>query len=683
MATATILLALISAVVGITVLCANTLRNTNRALAILFLMNVLWLLGVHQIVQVARQGNPLEDKILFWSQINAAVAAFLPWSIWLLKESVLAFDGRWSAIVKRSIPWLIASACLAAICFSEAFARVDGRVRRGPLYVLFNATILAWWAFLLIDGVRQMQRQSGVRRMEMQFLVSTAAISCILTALLNTLGNLLNYRPLNRAGIAVVFISVLIMAWVLTYHKIYNARDVIASLAQRIIVVFAAVVTFVSLWNLFHPHLPLFLNVVFSVSLAVSFTLYLDRRSWEWLHAKGEAMLTEMRLEMIDLAGKETQPENLCEAFKKLLCRGFNCESADLHLTSPDIPEVGLLKTPSETPACRMLCDVGWATPESLERKRQTPAQRELSASLTRFGWGVVVTSPLGSNPPSLIVALGRKTDGWLFTYPEVQRVRACAELMDNILTHARLSAQAALQAKVEFLAMMSRALAHDLRNLITPVTSFLVHTDGRYPEGSDEAEVHTAARRSMHVMNDYVREAAFFSDQLALNIAPTDLRTLFDTVHEISAARALARGVTVVTRCEHDPIAADVVLLQRLLTNLVHNAIDASQTGQDVILTAARARPGWVRLEVSDQGCGISPSHLGRIFEAYFTTKEYGSDVRGFGLGLTICQTIAALHHGNLVVASDVEIGTRVSVDLPVTQPRARTAATPAPPIS
>ena len=113
----------------------------------------------------------------------------------------------------------------------------------------------------------------------------------------------------------------------------------------------------------------------------------------------------------------------------------------------------------------------------------------------------------------------------------------------------------------------------------------------------------------------------------------------------------------------------ADRALLQRLLSNLVVNATDASAAGSTVVLRIAELRPGWFRLQVCDHGSGISPENLGRIFDPYFTTKEFGNDTRGFGLGLTICQKIVQLHHGVIAVESEPGRGTTIHVDLPQAQ--------------
>ncbi|MSU60249.1 MAG: HAMP domain-containing histidine kinase [Pedosphaera sp.] len=298
---------------------------------------------------------------------------------------------------------------------------------------------------------------------------------------------------------------------------------------------------------------------------------------------------------------------------------------------------------------------------------------------LTQHSLGVLIAVPRGSPTPSLLVALGTKTNEWPFTYPEVERLQNIAELMDNILTHSRLSAQAALQAKMEHLAMMSRGLAHDLKNLITPVSSFLIHTDGRYEPGSSEEEVHAAARNSVRVMTDYVREALFFSERLAPKLEPIDLNSVLKAVRDVAATRAAARTIAIETNSEvREPVVADGVLLQRLLGNLVGNAISASAPGTAVEISARTLKSGWLRLQVADRGTGIAPEHLGRIFDPYFTTKEFGDEVRGFGLGFTICQKITNLHGGTIEVHSELGSGTRVTVDLPAIPPARGLLPTP-----
>jgi signal transduction histidine kinase len=105
------------------------------------------------------------------------------------------------------------------------------------------------------------------------------------------------------------------------------------------------------------------------------------------------------------------------------------------------------------------------------------------------------------------------------------------------------------------------------------------------------------------------------------------------------------------------------------MLANLVSNAIDASAPRQTVKLTASAGPGGWLHLQVTDEGCGIAPELIDRIFDPYFTTKVFGEDVRGFGLGLTVSQKIVHLHGGTIAVTSEPGRGTVLTVAMPTTQ--------------
>lgn len=406
----------------------------------------------------------------------------------------------------------------------------------------------------------------------------------------------------------------------------------------------------------------LFLGVL----IATAAGFWLDRKSREWFRMTGEDAQLRLRSATIELARTEPNPGHLVREFEERLRRESQASFVVLGFDEAVGHDFDRFDLAKDSPAHSLLCQLGWATPEGLQRRRSTEASRALQAILARHSLGLIIPVPRGSPHPSLLVVFGVRENAWPFTYPEVQKFQNVAELMDNILTRSRLTAQAALEAKTEHLAMLSRGLAHDLKNLLTPVSSFLVYSEGRFPADSVEAEVHGAAQRSIRIMSEYVREARFFADQLTPRFERVALRTLFDGVREVVQARAAARNISLAFLPADDASAVvDRVLIQRLLANLVANAIDASAHGQTVTLSG-EAADGHLRFQVKDQGCGIAPEHLGRIFEAYYTTKEFGDTVRGFGLGLTICQKIAALHDGEISVQSEPGKGSTFTVSLP-----------------
>jgi signal transduction histidine kinase len=114
-----------------------------------------------------------------------------------------------------------------------------------------------------------------------------------------------------------------------------------------------------------------------------------------------------------------------------------------------------------------------------------------------------------------------------------------------------------------------------------------------------------------------------------------------------------------------------DSVLIKRLVSNLLSNAVDASPCGSQIQVQLAplpktELSRDWYRLKIVDHGEGINQENLRRVFTPYFTTKNTGDGKRGFGLGLAIARKIVQLHGGNLSIASTEKKGTTVQVDLP-----------------
>ena len=110
--------------------------------------------------------------------------------------------------------------------------------------------------------------------------------------------------------------------------------------------------------------------------------------------------------------------------------------------------------------------------------------------------------------------------------------------------------------------------------------------------------------------------------------------------------------------------IRADDGQLRQALIALLMNALDATRAGGHVDLQTRRDGADAVMLTVADDGMGIPPENLDKIFSPFFTTKPVG---QGTGLGLAICHGIVTSHRGEIRVESKVGQGTRLSLVLPV----------------
>jgi signal transduction histidine kinase len=654
--------------IGIAVLWINPRRFTNQTFAVVSLLLVSELLCIYKAIDAAQQ---IDVDPVPWVRANAIVIGFFPWSLWLIKESIATNGRDRMKTLFRSLPWLALAISLAIVCLTDSFIPEHSRQgdeRRGPISIFRTFVLIVALMTLVFNTLKQVRKLGGIRGLEMRFLVVTGASTALLSVAFVRTGYFLQLPEFKGLAIATTFIGYAVMAWAMTIHRVFDARQILLSIGQRTVMIAALIFGILGLVRFFDSYISPAIIILISVVLCVFVIFRIDHAVRMWLGLGGEQILADARKSVMEIAGTIADGRILIDTFEELFRR--LCQTRFVALL-PEPTAARSLGTPG-LDSLRLGFDVvskkGWATPESLERQRHSDEIATLARALDQNALGLVITVPCGSVTPSLLVAFGTKDNEWPYTYPEVLRLQNIAELMDNILTHSRLTTQAALKAKFEDLTMVSRGLAHDLKNLITPVSSFLVHAESQLVPGSAEQEVHAAAKRSVRMMTDYIREALFFANRLEPKFENVVLNSVLESARDLASTHAARRSVIMrFSAARKFHLVADAVLLQRLIVNLLVNAIDASSHDGEVLLAIDKERDGWLCLQVADRGSGIAPEHLSRIFEPYFTTKEFGDDTRGFGLGLTICQKIVHLHRGTISVISDLGHGTTVTVNLPI----------------
>jgi signal transduction histidine kinase len=283
---------------------------------------------------------------------------------------------------------------------------------------------------------------------------------------------------------------------------------------------------------------------------------------------------------------------------------------------------------------------------------------------------------PFASEEESFgLLLVGRKTNEQ-FTANDISLLIALVKSMSLIVNQIRLKTQILQAQELDLLGKMSRGMAHDLNNLLTPIWTLLqLSAESGNVEPLDD-ELLPVALRNVKAMRAYIKEALFFSENLRPDLQLGRLDLVIRHAGEV-AKTSRKKEVEIINETPDEALVEmDEVLIQRLIANLIANAIDASPPGAKIRvqlerLTGTEAGREWMRVRVIDQGEGIPKENLGRILTPYFTTKNRGDETRGFGLGLAICRKIVNLHGGQLNISSQVRKGTTVQFDLPARQPK------------
>ncbi len=219
--------------------------------------------------------------------------------------------------------------------------------------------------------------------------------------------------------------------------------------------------------------------------------------------------------------------------------------------------------------------------------------------------------------------------------------------------------------------AEMARIIAHEIKNPLTPIRLSVEHLREVWRRGSPDFErvLDECVANVLRQTEELRRAAAEFADYARLpaaQLAETDLARL---LADAAAAYAGAPGVRWSVGADADLVAmGDRRLLSRVFANLVGNAVEALGAGGGEIRLSARRSDGRAFVAVEDNGPGVAPETLPRLFEPYFSAKSGGT-----GLGLAIAKKIVEEHGGTISAENLSEGGFRVTFDLPLARPAVR----------
>ena len=226
---------------------------------------------------------------------------------------------------------------------------------------------------------------------------------------------------------------------------------------------------------------------------------------------------------------------------------------------------------------------------------------------------------------------------------------------------------------KMASIGKMAAVLAHEINNPLSGILTYAKllrkwtdREDAGQSRRKDISEALDLIAVESRRCGDLVKNLLTFSRTTPMNLQATDLNKVVERSLRLVQHQFDLANISV--QLQLDPnlplVQCDGAQIEQVLLALMINAIDAMPRGGNLWVTTRALDFAELGFEVRDDGSGISPEILERIFEPFLTTKETG---KGVGLGLAVSHNIVQRHHGRIDVQSEVGRGTTFIVSLPV----------------
>jgi signal transduction histidine kinase/ligand-binding sensor domain-containing protein len=231
---------------------------------------------------------------------------------------------------------------------------------------------------------------------------------------------------------------------------------------------------------------------------------------------------------------------------------------------------------------------------------------------------------------------------------------------------------------KMEAFGQLAAGVAHDFNNILTVIQGYLALLQSGQLSKEEQSSAIGQSIASADRAANLTRQLLTFGRRQIMRYVDLDLNEV--VANTTKMLKRLVGEQIVLETCFAPGSAlvyADLGMMEQVLMNLAINSRDAMPKGgrlvfqtmatdvsEDDVRLKPRARPGqFIRLSVSDTGCGIAPKHLSHIFEPFFTTKEIG---KGTGLGLATVFGIIEQHRGWIEVQTEQDKGTTFHMFVP-----------------
>jgi two-component system NtrC family sensor kinase len=239
--------------------------------------------------------------------------------------------------------------------------------------------------------------------------------------------------------------------------------------------------------------------------------------------------------------------------------------------------------------------------------------------------------------------------------------------VISDVTQQRRMQEQLVQSEKLSSLGEMISGVAHELNNPLTSVMGYSQLLGRRELEADVTRKVeaiNAEATRCQRIVQNLLQ----FARKQPPRKAKVDLNSVVGSVVQLLGYQLQADNIIVDVQLDSRMplIVGDAHALQQVFVNIVNNAHHAMREkgGRGVLRIATRTDGLMCNVEISDTGPGISPEHMKRVFDPFFSTKDVG---QGTGLGLSIAYSAVRDHEGSIYARSRPGQGTTFAVELPV----------------
>lgn len=262
------------------------------------------------------------------------------------------------------------------------------------------------------------------------------------------------------------------------------------------------------------------------------------------------------------------------------------------------------------------------------------------------------------------------------------------AEIFNDVSELNKLQKRMSHMETLAALGEMAASVAHEIRNPLSGIGGFAGLLDRQLPAEDSRKKLVTPIISGVNRLNSIVTNLLTYTRPQKLNPTKKNIHKLLDEVidfFKMSISINSEEFEIIKNYCEDEVnIYIDTQLFQQILLNMLKNAFDARDTSKEKSFIEIKTKTimpenmsdvldpeeieelrqlfSFVQIDIIDNGKGITPENMQKLFNPFFTTKETGN-----GLGLAICKKIINLHQGDIHVTSEINKGTTFSITLPL----------------